>query len=269
MIKIIHYYLGIVDGVFTNLVDLYRNLSNFKSNIEFRIIIPSWFPIQIKDIKFHSLDSGITNNLDFMENNKNFGDYDLFNCFTDKLIHSSDIIITSMRTFYEISQGVPLNISGDRFIILDTLDSTRIKLGQFDNLDKFIICNDVYFLSNPSNFGITRFKEIEYYHKLNEIRFNYMPWIQDSLYYCRKNRKKAFIKENCYAENIAKIIFEHLFMEKVVTYDPNGMFMKDGLSYYLNLFDINENIKQEVNISNAKLFEKLFFHKEDKLLTLL
>lgn len=270
-IKIIHYYLGIVDGVFTTLIDLYRNLNELNQDVSFEIIIPPWFDIKLKNFKVSLLPSGkVSINLDFMRNNENFGGYDLFECFTEDLNHTSDIIITSIRSLYEISQGVPLSLNSDRFIVLDTLDSTRIKLGQFENLDKYITCNDTYFMSNPSNMGITKYKEIEYYHKLNRVRLNHMQhWNQNSFYYCRKDRYKALIKNDCYAENIGKVIFEYLYLNKKVIYDPDGMFMNDGLFYYLKLFDVDANKKQDLIISKQQICDTLLMYKEDILLNLL
>jgi hypothetical protein len=123
---------------------------------------------------------------------------------------------------------------------------------------------------NPSNFGSTNFKEIEWYHKFSKKRLDTMQFYSTSLNYCRKKKKYIKIKEEGYYENIGKRIFEYLYAGLIVNYSPEGMFTRDGLWYYLKLFDVDASkFYKPLIISKYKIKEKLFMNENDRLLEIL
>jgi hypothetical protein len=63
---------------------------------------------------------------------------------------------------------------------------------------------------------------------------------------------------------MGKGIFEHLWYSKPVHYKSNGMFTKDGLWYYLNLFNIDANKEQVIpRIGKSSFMHHLFYKSSD------
>lgn len=73
---------------------------------------------------------------------------------------------------------------------------------------------------------------------------------------------------NFYAEIKGKLIFEFLYFGKQVHYSPKNKVFDDGLTDYLNLFGIDDNIEQDLNISREEVYETLVkFDENDELLS--
>ena len=50
------------------------------------------------------------------------------------------------------------------------------------------------------------------------------------------------------------MIFEFSALDKKVYYSNDNKTHNDGLTYYLKLFDIDDNISQEIHINEKRLF---------------
>lgn len=72
--------------------------------------------------------------------------------------------------------------------------------------------------------------------------------------------------EGVYAENIGKMIFEFSALGKRVYYSRENKTQDDGLTEYLKLFGLDDNIDQEIKISEEELFDKLGMKDDDILL---
>lgn len=69
-----------------------------------------------------------------------------------------------------------------------------------------------------------------------------------------------------YYENIGKLIFEFLYLGRSVYYSSKNKCFDDGLTYYLKLFDIDDNKTQKIEIKKEDIEEKLFFNDNDDIL---
>lgn len=127
-----------------------------------------------------------------------------------------------------------------------------------------------------------------YFHKLSEYRINNLIYkantkcfnsyniyetlkankyfnIHDynKLYYCRHKVNDI----DFYLEMKGKLIFEFLYFGKQVHYSPINKAFDDGLTDYLSLFGIDDNIEQDLNISKEEIYDKLVkFDENDELL---
>lgn len=72
-----------------------------------------------------------------------------------------------------------------------------------------------------------------------------------------------------YAENIGKMIFEFAALGKRVHYLSEHKTQDDGLTEYLSLFGIDDNVSQDVVIGYDELLDKLGFKDDDSLLRLI
>ena len=125
-----------------------------------------------------------------------------------------------------------------------------------------------------------------YYHKFSHERFNHLKRLNcingivtedkrertgnidfeylkaTELHYQRWRK----VIDNVYAENIGKMIFEFSALDKKVYYSNENKTHNDGLTYYLKLFDIDDNISQEIHINEKRLFDILGMKDNDVLL---
>lgn len=293
-----------VEGVMTTMIDLFYNLREYK-NVEFKIICPDIylidennkqnsicldFPETIKYYKYKSdfinIDrtneveydkdrNDITCNIPFLQYNQNFGDISLSKCVEKEPANfEADIIICSARLLYEIISGANISLKYKRLLVIDSLDILKSKLGIFPNLESIIDGEAVFFV-NPANKRNSKCNQQIYYNKFSERRLKWLAFSniikkkkrKEIINYSRKNKKKGEIFPNKYADNIGKSIFENIYLGYNVNYYPDGMFMNDGLSYYLNLFNIDAWKKHEpLTIPKGEIKEKLFFHNSDVLL---
>ena len=69
-------------------------------------------------------------------------------------------------------------------------------------------------------------------------------------------RRKLYGLSMC-MEMKGKLIFEFLYFNKPVYYLPINKCFNDGLTDYLSLFDIDDNIEQDINISKEEITTKL------------
>ena len=62
------------------------------------------------------------------------------------------------------------------------------------------------------------------------------------------------------------MIFEFSALDKKVYYSNENKTHNDGLTYYLKLFDIDDNLNQEIHINEKRLFDILGMKDNDVLL---
>ena len=227
-------------------------------------------------IQFHlkAHNNEITTAIPFLRFNRNFGNFNLFYSIdqTNKKF-KADTIICSGRLIYEILMGEDIELECDKLIILDSLDTYRSKIGIFPDFDDlfdtmFKNC-DIIQLSNPATFRETKYKQIEYYHKFSLKRLRALRKTQilkdKSYVFDRTNKEKTMITEGLHFENLGKGIFENAYFGNPVEYKKDGMFMKDGLWYYMNLFGLDANKNQPIILSKKLISDKLFFNGDDVL----
>jgi len=211
-----------------------------------------------------------TSAIPFMQLNRNFGDISLH----DKLVYlpaefEADTIICNGRILFEMLQeDVDLKLKYKKMYVMDSLDILRSKLGIYPDLDKAVSADDCTFLVNPANVRKSNFNQVIHYIKFSKKRMDLLPQTQrglsEVLDYKRINKKKGEIYEGKYAENMGKTIFEHLYYEKIVNYYADGLFMDDGLMYYLQLFDIDGSKDHiPLKISKKEIEKKLFVNFKD------
>ena len=303
MILILHYYKSIVDGVMTSMIDTFFNLKLMEpAKIDFKIICPELYLIDRNDyyneplektqwysyINSNGLDvkvyeessqqskfyfecrnNEITTAIPFLRYNRNFGDFRLFyNIEQHQREFESDIIICSARLIYEIMSGIDITLRCKKLIVLDSFDTYKSKIGMIPNFDDYFDSLKYTYitqLSNPVNFRETRYEQKEYYHKLSKKRLKslrHTGTVLDEYTFKRAGKEKTKI-ENGYFENIGKSLFEHLYLQKKVNYLIDGMYMKDGMCYYLEQIGINS----EKNYVDLKIpisqMEKLLFINSD------
>ena len=304
MILILHYYKSMVEGVMTTMLDLYYNLRKF-TDVKFSIVCPDIylidesdernsiyqdFPDEIKYYKYKSdlinIDklneveynpnrNDITCNIPFLQYNHNFGDISLSKCI-EKIPNKfeADTIVCSGRLLYEIINGANITLKYKKLLVIDSLDILKSKLGIFPNLDDAIDGKAIFFFFF-SSIRNSKHEQKNYYIKLSEQRMKWLNFsnivkkrkCNETIKYSRKNKMKIEIFPNRFVENIGKTIFENLYLGRKINYSPDGMFMKDGLFYYLNLFGINAwNEYIDLKIPPAKIKDKLFFSKADDIL---
>jgi|WetSurSiteA1Bulk_404760.scaffolds.fasta_scaffold00418_14 hypothetical protein len=211
-----------------------------------------------------------TSAIPFMQLNKNFGDISLHN----KLVYlpvdfEADTIICTGRILFEMLQeDVDLKLKCKKMYVMDSLDIFRSKLGVYPDLDKAVPTDNCTFLVNPANIRKSNFNQVIHYIKFSKKRMDLLSQTQRGLSnvldYRRTNKQKGEIYEEKYAENMGKTIFEHLYHGKTVNYYADGLFMEDGLFYYLKLFGI-DGLKDHVplKISKQEIEKKLFVNFKD------
>ena len=275
-------------GTFSTFIDLYFNIKKLFPDVKIKL-----FP-------------KINKNSFKMMIYKNVGNYtDILCSNTNESLITDQTIITSTKVFHDILiNNCNVSIKCKNLILLDTWDIYRTTLNNTtDDLISLIksSAENIFFLGNSFNLNLCNFKnKFLYFHKLSEERLSSLiPQKNNSLifyrddsvvvdtflkYFSTSNKKITYKelfqcseyhytrwdhKNNIYFENIGKMIFEFLWMNKKVKYFSNNKSINDGLTEYLKLFNIDDNITQYLNISKNDIEKKLFMHKNDTLLNIL
>jgi len=239
------YNYGFIEGATTSIYDIFFNLSQFI------------------EVKLNIIITEVSNRREILLNNNLSC---LFKSFTTQTNYDSDVVILLYSLFKEGNEIYPskITINTDKLIIIGTLDCYEFPF------DKNIIpdhwnCKEVIFLNNPP-----RESTPPYYHQLSKYRVQRLSKLslKKELHYKRSN-KPHILKGDCYFENIGKLIFEHCYHNLPVFYNADDMKIKDGLYYYLKLFNIDGLKSQQIQIDKEEIEEKLFMSDDDYILELL
>ena len=216
------------------------------------------------DYHFKCFHNKLTSSVPFLKLNRNFGDFNLlFNITQDEKKFKADTIICSGRLIYEILKGADIELECDQLIVLDSLDTWKSKVGIFPDFDDYFstLKADITQLSNPANFRESKFRQIEYYHKFSYRRLNALRdigWLKDNYVFKRAGKDKTDIGDGLHFENMGKGMFEHLWFGREVEYKTDGMFMEDGLYYYMKLFGLDAFEDQKIRIYKKEFMTHLF-----------
>ena len=278
-ILIIQNYFGKFTGVITSIIDTYMNLQHHIGPENVRLVttwskVPHWGRPWSEDWEEKWIK--------ICRDNKNFGSIrgDIVDSFHgDVRLFGADLIICSSRFLIDvINEG--FEIYSDRLIVLDSMDIHQPKYRSYRNLDDAVWTDNCIWLCNPANMGITKYKEYEYYHKFNSDRLETIKFKNEPFYYSREKKYYINIEKGKYFENIGKGIWERVYHNIPVYYDTKGMYMRDGLYYYLKLFGIDGEkdhrplpLYSEVDRVAKEIHKivknKLLMKKDDLLLELL
>jgi len=110
-----------------------------------------------------------------------------------------------------------------------------------------------------------RLKEYYTNYYLYNDRQTYLNTLQFTGYaFCRISPVYTGIYEGVYIENIGKLIFEYLYLNRTVDYYPYRKHTDDGLHYYLQLFGIDDNIINiDISVDHDKLVSKMILQPTD------
>lgn len=242
-----------IDGVFTSILDLYFYLIK---NINVKLIIRCEDPISsVRTLrKLSNIPS-------------------IFKHLSQNTEPEADIIICSMKLLKDIYLENKINLHSNKLIILDSLDNFLIKHQFCPDYNRIASKFNRIYLLNPANSFLTlddKVQQFEWYHKFSEERINNIRHIEgDIFYYSRRNRPHGKLTQGKYAENIGKMIFEHIYFGSKVFYSSDSMYLKDGLYYYLKLFGIDGTKTQSLKITKSQIKDIMFFKNNDKILDLL
>jgi hypothetical protein len=251
-ILLVHYH-DYINGCLTSIIDLFLNLKKYKVPCQLKI-----FTVPPIEISYQT----------FKQNNF-FGIKRPLQSFTKQKTFDSDVIICSSKFLKDCIEN-NLQIKCKKIVILDSFDLTKSYYNEIADIQSFLESIDQkLFLCNPSNFEKVRFPFVEYYHKFNKKRLDTLKKT-GILIYNRVLKDTIYVKNQGYFENIGKTIFETIYHLKDVYYLPDGMFERDGLYYYLKLFDIDGELEHKpLSITKEDIEEKLLMNKDDKILNIL
>jgi hypothetical protein len=77
--------------------------------------------------------------------------------------------------------------------------------------------------------------------------------LKDNYTFKRSGKEKTDIGDGLHFENMGKGMFEHLWFGREVEYKTDGMFMEDGLYYYMKLFGLDAFEDQKIRIKKEIL----------------
>ena len=255
-----------MSGEFTSILDTYSNLRSFRDNVDI-VILAKRNPSVIQLRKY--LPSEIP--INFKVNDLNY-----------------DSVICSAFYFQELAVGninFPL-FSCNNLIILDSSSFVMSELNKISILNEIekYRCKNKYILGNKFNQKYFSSDYYHYYHKFDfsrvekyrkicknqifEKRYFSDPLEYNGYNYYRQIKVK-FDPPAIYYENIGKLIFEFQYLERPVFYSPKNKKWDDGLTDYLSLFNINDNIEQELRIQKEEIINKLSFKEDDLILEII
>ena len=274
MVQVLIYY-PYLDGTSTSLIDTYYNLKNFGVDIECYVAVDT---------------SDMKRNLEYIQtlkkstpkdfNYKTIPLKEIYNKEFDNLIMSFGIfrfvdkLPTNYNHLFLLDAG---RVAYDYFVgksqcanYVKTLQNVIIyggkANGKFLNIDNYKIWYHKFSKERfevlkhlPKNEKITTTQDRE---KTGNIKYDYL--LTSEYHYNRYKRWGEFV--GGYWENIGKMVFEFPALGKKVFYSPKNKNCDDGLTEYLALFGINDEVEQEISISEEQLFDVLGMHENDILL---
>lgn len=275
-------YYPFLDGTSTSLIDSFYNLRNYIGDIDCYICFDSSYKNVKQNVEYiKTLNQSIP--MDLL--NPIYIDINKLSDFAKG--HEFNNLIISFGIFRFLNK---LPFQYNQMIILD---SGRIIYDFYNQNKKFI--NYVKSLPNTIVLGNKMNQKFfdwdryfVYYHKFSAERFSWLKKLENKdvivdsamrqktgnmpfekmlareLHYYRW--RNVTNDSSVFSENIGKMIFEFSALEKKVFYSPLNKTHDDGLTEYLALFGINDNIEQEIKITEEQLFNKLGFKHTDLLL---
>lgn len=274
MVQILIYY-PYLDGTSTSLIDTYYNLKGFGVDIE------CYVAVDTRDMK---------RNLEYIQalkksTPKDF-DYKIIP-FEDIYKKQYDTLIVSFGIFRFVDK-LPSNYN---HLIL--LDAGRVAYDHYVGKSK--CANYVKTLPNVCVYGGRLNGELLnmnnyklWYHKFSRERFEVLKSLprNNEIFSTKDREKEGNIKydyllrneyhynryerwgkfKEGYWENIGKMLFEFPALGKKVFYSPKDKKCDDGLTEYLALFGYDDNIEQEIIVTEEQLFDVLGMHEDDVLL---
>ena len=259
-------YCGHINGSFIDCLDMYYNLKESGYNCDLIILVHLQY---VKPLikKLNQLYTNILSNdiVKHIHNNiNNIKSDDIIICKYES-IKSNLIDYTKFKNIYIIN---------DWKLTADFINKTNLDIDSIDSIKGI--------LATPFLFNYSQ-KVIIDYIKFNKFRLNNMR-ITTKLDTFDKYKDYDTLKQQAYfnihnyakliyerrkldglslcMEIKGKLIFEFLYFNKKVEYLPTNKSFDDGLTDYLQLFNINDNIKQELTISKEEIEEKLVFFRK-------
>lgn len=253
-----------MSGTFTSILDLYNNIINFKYNTEFIILYDNFLNI----IKFKKYFVNLQNiNFIHINNLENL---------------KFNTLILNTNTYKHIQK---YSINYGNIILLDT--STLFEDFMCNNsllIHKIAGLKNKVILGNRFNSKYFSNEYCIYYHKFNKdrlVKLKEIEEVNESLSYLEYKKTKykdinpfsykkyCYIRwhkfNNIYYENIGKMIFEFKYLNKAVYYSSKNKMLNDGLTEYLGLFNIDDDVDQNI-ILDINKFEDLLFLNEDDII---
>ena len=259
---ILQYHDWRVTGTFTTVLDAAANVNKF-------------IDVDFKTIWGHDTEYARR----YLKENNFFGTPWFAKSITYDTYFERETIICSSKLFCDISHSYDTFPNGkDRritmhcrnLIVLDSMDMTRSYYNHVKKIDDYVKAENCVFLCNPANFRNTRFPKYEYYHKLNKERLDSQIPYEKKYNFKRSQKPANCFGPNMYFENVGKRIFEYIYHGYPVNYYTDGMFMKDGLYYYLKLFGV-DGFKEHkpLKITRKQISDILFMNENDLLLDII
>ena len=268
-------------GTFSTFIDLYYNIKKYYLEVDIKLYLKE------KEEKF----------LMMIYSNVGREGKILGSKYKGKKVES-EVLITSTKVFYDIKkEGLGIEIKCKKMILLDTWEIYKMWVeGILEEVVEDILksCEELYFLGNKFNLGLMGVGGVEYYHKFSKERLEWLYTGVDNgkiyyrdekvkegskIYYKTKNDRMTYkeifeCSEYHYMrwygfENIGKMIFEFLWMGKKVKYYLYDKLRDDGLTEYMRLFGVDDNVGGYLDISKEEIEDKLFMKEEDEILGIL
>lgn len=288
-ILIITTFFGHWSGALVDYIDLYYNLRQFYS-VDFYIVIQISnksrnMYIKLVDFFTRFYDDELSNDLKkhIIYSNENLNNnydviitkfYDLqINFYNFLTLNSKNrIIILHDFSFYFV------NVKYNKYMcdilfgknIKDIISSPSLNIHSVDGITYFNYCMGLseYRLkhSNISYNGKLFDYDIDDYTLSKENnKFNVNNY--SAIRFIRREHSINSPESIQYMEIKAKLIFEFIYYGKSVIYTTKNKSLDDGLTDYLRLFNIDDDIEQEIKIDKKELYDKLIkFDENNKLI---
>lgn len=231
-------------------IDL-KNIYPIDYNTHHPIIITSFYTIPYIDL--NKLHGDVLILLDALEVSV-FHSTGILGEYLDTLAKQFKYIYLPVNPFNEkIMKKYHLTNNISLFEYYTKLSKSRVdKYGKDININAILIRDE-------------RLKEYYTNYYLYNDRQTYLNTLQFTGYaFCRISPVYTGIYEGVYIENIGKLIFEYLYLNRTVDYYPYRKHTDDGLHYYLQLFGIDDNIINiDISVDHDELVSKMILQPTD------
>ena len=254
---VVELFCSHIHGSFIDCLDMYYNMRKYNINCELIILIyfqyintlrdklnQTYTPLLVKDIMRH-IHTNISN------------------------INSNDIIICKYESLksgiIDYNKYKNIYIINDWNLTMDCVNNCNINIDNIDNI-KGVFGSP--FFKQFSNKTIIDYMSFSQFRLDNMKILHRLPIFNDYPNYDELKRQQYFNihqynkllfqrRYEGWIEIKGKLIFEFRYFNKDVHYSPKYKTRNDGLTDYLQLFDIDDNIEQDVVIPKEEIIEKL------------